>query len=44
MNLSFDIELATRYKSNSQRVRVMSEQWVADNVYCPCCGNSHLKN
>ena len=43
MNLSFDIELATRYKSNSQRVRVMSEQWVADNVYCPCCGNSHLR-
>lgn len=42
MNLSFNISLGERYTSNSQKVRVMSEDWLCSNMYCPCCGNPHL--
>ena len=42
MNLKFDTEIAGQYHSNSQKTRVMSEKWVADNMYCPCCGNLRL--
>lgn len=42
MNFSFDESLATGYKSSSQRIRVMSENWVQKNIYCPICGNPHL--
>lgn len=40
MNLNFDETLATNYKSFSQKVRVMSECWFLENLFCPCCGNS----
>lgn len=43
MNLQFDTNIMNSYKSPSQRVRVMSETWVANNLYCPCCGNSRIK-
>lgn len=35
MNLLFDKSLATEYKSNSQKVRVMSEHWldISQNHY-----------
>ena len=42
MNLKFDIKIAEQYHSNSQKARVMSEKWMEDNMYCPCCGNSRL--
>ena len=42
MNLQFDISLADDYKSNSQKIRVMSESWLSKNMYCPSCGNPHL--
>ena len=42
MNLQFDISLADNYKSNSQKIRVMSETWFSKNMYCPSCGNPHL--
>ncbi len=44
MNYYFDLELAKNYKSNSQKVRVMSESWVAHNIFCPICGNPHISN
>ncbi len=47
MNMFFNSSLTTDYKSNSQKIRVMSETWINDNMYCPCCGNphiTHLKN
>lgn len=44
MNLFFDKELVTGYKSNAQKIRVLSENWLAKNMYCPCCGNSHITN
>jgi type II restriction enzyme len=31
-----------RYKSNSQIARVLTEHWVKENSYCPCCGNLPL--
>lgn len=44
MNYYFNKELARNYKSNSQKIRVMSENWVSDNIYCPICGNPHISN
>ncbi len=44
MNFRFDESIALDYKSNSQKVRVMSENWVSQNVYCPVCGNTHIHN
>lgn len=42
MDLRFNYSLAESYKSNSQKIRVMSEYWIAENMYCPCCGNPHI--
>ncbi len=41
-NFRLDIKLASTYNSHSQKIRVMSEHWVAQNLFCPCCGNQHL--
>lgn len=43
MNLNFDLSLATNYKSLSQKIRVMSEFWLLENVFCPCCGNRRIE-
>ena len=42
MELKLDLSLAEKYKNNSQKIRVMSETWVASNMFCPCCGNPHI--
>lgn len=42
MNLHFDEVLGERYNSKAQKIRAMSESWVAKNMFCPCCGNSHI--
>lgn len=44
MDLSFNRKLAEGYSSNSQIARVLTENWVANNSYCPCCGNLPLNN
>lgn len=47
MDLRFDQSLSCGYKSSAQRIRVMSEAWLGENMYCPNCGNprlSHLTN
>lgn len=38
MNLNFNIKLAEGYTSNSQIARVLTENWVKENSYCPSCG------
>ncbi|MBN1584966.1 restriction endonuclease [Candidatus Uhrbacteria bacterium] len=38
MQLSFDISLAEQYKSRSQAIRVMTESWVRNTIFCPGCG------
>ena len=42
MILNFDLERAANYKSNSQRARVLTENWVESNIYCPNCGEDSL--
>lgn len=47
MNLDFDLTVAKNYRSNAQRARVLTEDWIANNMYCPRCGSAvltHLKN
>lgn len=39
MDLSFDIKLADNYKSFSQKIRVLTENWVDRQIYCPNCGH-----
>lgn len=43
MNLSFDTKLADGYSSNSQIARLLTENWVLNNSYCPSCGDLPLK-
>ena len=44
--LQFNRDLQSNYHSNSQKIRVLSESWMEDNSYCPCCGKSlcHYQN
>lgn len=44
MNLQFNREIALNYKSNSQKIRVLTEDWVKRNLYCPICGKEILNN
>ncbi|HLD43519.1 MAG TPA: DpnI domain-containing protein [Candidatus Nanoarchaeia archaeon] len=42
MELSiYQEEVFDRYKSNSQRIRVLTENWMGNNMFCPAC--SHLE-
>ena len=38
MKLRLEPNLAVQYKSPSQKARVLTESWVASNIYCPACG------
>ena len=42
MNLNFDIQKANNSTSNSQIARVLTENWVKSNSYCPNCGEVRL--
>ena len=42
MNLNFNQILAKGYTSNSQIARVLTENWVKNNSYCPSCGDLPL--
>lgn len=42
MNPQFDTSLIKGYKSNTQIARILSENWVKNNIYCPGCGNDSL--
>lgn len=46
MNLQLDSHLGAAYKSNSQKIRVITEAWAGDNVFCPYCGSgvAHFEN
>lgn len=43
MNLRFDTSLAEGYKSPSQIARVLTEDWLARNMYCPICGEVSIR-
>lgn len=42
MNLSFNTKIAAGYSSNSQIARILTENWVLNNSYCPSCGDLPL--
>ena len=42
MNLELRPEVATGYKSLSQKARVMTETWAEENLYCPSCPSDNL--
>lgn len=42
MNLHFDKNVANGYSSKTQIARVLTENWVLNNSYCPKCGNLPL--
>ena len=42
MKLTLDSRLANTYKSQSQKARVLTEQWVDKSVFCPNCGHSDI--
>ena len=43
MDLRFNISLASGYKSAAQMARVLTEDWLARNMYCPTCGEISIK-
>lgn len=43
MNLHFNTYLAQGYKSAAQKARVLTEDWLAHNMYCPICGEISIK-
>ena len=44
MNLNFDSSLVGNYHSGTQIVRVLTENWVNQNMYCPRCGNLYIEH
>lgn len=43
MDLSFRLNLAMNYNNPAQRIRVLTEDWVQQNGYCPNCGHEKIK-
>lgn len=44
MNLKIDNRTIGNYHSGTQIARVLTENWVNQNMYCPRCGNLHIKH
>ena len=44
MNLYFDTALAQSYHNRSQKIRVLTEDWVLRNLFCPRCGNMKIEH
>ncbi len=44
MNLDFNMGISATYHSNTQKARILTESWVADNMYCPRCGNLYINH
>ena len=42
MNLEFNLNLAAKYVSPSQVARILTEDWVKKNSFCPHCGNENV--
>jgi len=42
MDFTFNLDLIEGYKSKTQITRVLTEDWVSRNMYCPICGKPHL--
>lgn len=44
MNLTLDKEKAAPYSSHSQAIRVLTESWAEENLFCPRCGCANIKH
>lgn len=44
MELNFDNGIIANYQSCSQIARVLTENWVGQNMFCPRCGNLNLEH
>lgn len=44
MKLTFNAELAAKYTNASQKMRVLTEDWVDNSIYCPNCGHLEIEN
>lgn len=42
MNLRLNLALANQYSNNSQIIRIVTEDWVKTNSYCPNCGKENI--
>lgn len=42
MDLALNTKLVEKYHNNSQKVRVLTETWVSENMFCPICGEQHI--
>jgi transposase-like protein len=42
LKLELKPEIASVYRSLSQRARVLTENWVQENLYCPACAYDGL--
>jgi len=40
MKTFFDTKVASNYSSTSQKIRVMTETWVDNEIFCPNCGTN----
>lgn len=43
MDLRFDLERVGLYTNASQKIRVLSEFWVRNHIYCPNCGREDIE-
>ncbi len=44
MDLQLTQALASNYTSVSQKARILTEDWVSRNMFCPSCGNEHINS
>jgi type II restriction enzyme len=40
VNLNLYSTISGKYNSQSQKIRVLTEQWVNEYIHCPSCGNN----
>ena len=44
MNIRMDPSVGSAYKSRSQKARVITEDWVEEELYCPSCPSQSLES
>ena len=44
LNCNFNTALTQSYHSQSQIIRILTESWVSEYMYCPHCGNASLNH
>ncbi|MBD5479416.1 MAG: restriction endonuclease [Lachnospiraceae bacterium] len=44
MDLQMNDKVAEEYSNKSQKIRVITENWVSQNLFCPYCGNAHIRH